>query len=269
MRLSIKIISTMTFAALLVFTLDLFASETATPSTTIAANESSSDSSFALAIDPAGSLTATIPDASMAPATPYSGGRDIYYPKIELFLGYSYLRAVPAPSNGNRLVWLNGGSTSVAFNLSRYFGIAEDFGDFNDSRLELRGPGAPSTVVGSSGNVFTYLLGPRFSYRKHDRFIPFAQAQLGLIHASEVTASSGCTGAGCTLLPSETRFALAAGGGLDLRLHHHLAVRVVQAEYLMTRFDDLSTGSTATQNDIRLSTGLVFRFGGGPRTPTH
>jgi hypothetical protein len=174
---------------------------------------------------------------------------------------------VPANANGNRLVWLNGGSTSLAFNFNRYLGIVGDFGGFNDSRLQLTGAGVPSTVVDSDGTVFTYLLGPRFSYRKYSRITPFAQVLFGGIHASDVELSSGCVGAGCTVLPSENSFALTAGGGLDFRLHHHIALRLIQAEYLMTRFDDLATGSTGTQNDMRLSTGLVFRFGGGARAP--
>ena len=32
----------------------------------------------------------------------------------------------------------------------------------------------------------------------------------------------------------------------------------------MTRFENLATGKTSAQNDVRLSTGLVFRFGGNP-----
>jgi opacity protein-like surface antigen len=265
MRLGVKIIAKVTLAVLFLPVLSLFASEAAKPLTRAAEDNSADSSSVA---DPGDFLPAPpLPAASMAPSTPYSDGREIYYPKFELFLGYSYLRAVPTPTTGNRLVWLNGGSTSVAFNVNRYLGIVGDFGGFNDSRLEFRSAGAPSTVMDSSGTVFTYLLGPRLSYRRYDRFTPFAQVLFGGIHASEVTLSSGCTGAGCTLLPSENSFALTAGGGLDFRLRHHLSLRLVQAEYLMTRFENLNTGSTGTQNDLRLSTGLVFRFGGGPRSP--
>jgi outer membrane protein OmpA-like peptidoglycan-associated protein len=35
----------------------------------------------------------------------------------------------------------------------------------------------------------------------------------------------------------------------------------------MTRFKNYSTGTTATQDDMRLSSGIVFRFGGGARMP--
>jgi opacity protein-like surface antigen len=266
MKLSGKITTAVTLAVLLVPAFNLFASEAPNPSTGAALGDNSADSS-AVPDPPSPFLAASIPEASMAAASPYSGGRDSYYPKIELFLGYSYLRAVPANANGNRLVWLNGGSTSLAFNFNRYLGIVGDFGGFNDSRLQLTGAGVPSTVVDSDGTVFTYLLGPRFSYRKYSRITPFAQVLFGGIHASDVELSSGCVGAGCTVVPSENSFALTAGGGLDFRLHHHIALRLIQAEYLMTRFDDLATGSTGTQNDMRLSTGLVFRFGGGARAP--
>jgi outer membrane protein OmpA-like peptidoglycan-associated protein len=60
---------------------------------------------------------------------------------------------------------------------------------------------------------------------------------------------------------------LTAGAGLDVRVHRHLAIRVIQAEYLMTRFENRNTGANGSQNDIRLSSGIVFRFGGGPPPP--
>jgi opacity protein-like surface antigen/outer membrane protein OmpA-like peptidoglycan-associated protein len=185
-------------------------------------------------------------------------------PKAELFVGYSYLRAVPAPSDGNRLVWLNGGSTSIAYNFTRHLGLVGDFGGFDDSQLLLTGTG---TTPNSSGTVYTYLFGPRYSFRNYERFTPFVQALFGGIHASDVTLSSGCMGAGCTPLPAENSFAWTAGGGLDFNLRRHLAIRIIQAEYLMTRFQDYSTGSTSSQNDMRLSSGIVFRFGGNAAPP--
>jgi hypothetical protein len=60
---------------------------------------------------------------------------------------------------------------------------------------------------------------------------------------------------------------MTAGGGIDLNIHRHIAIRIVQGEYLMTRFADLSTGNRDTQNDIRLSSGLVFGFGGNAIPP--
>jgi opacity protein-like surface antigen/outer membrane protein OmpA-like peptidoglycan-associated protein len=198
----------------------------------------------------------------MAAASPYSAGPNLGVPRVELFAGYSYLRAVPTQTD-NRLMWMNGGSASIAFNMNRYLGLVADFGAYTNSKMQFTGA-YTSTVDVDNSNVaaLSYLFGPRLSYRKFDRITPFAQVLFGGVHANKVVLKD-CTFS-CTLLPSESTFALTAGGGLDFRVHHHIAIRIIQAEYLMTRFSSYTTGSTGTQNDIRLSSGIVFRFGGNP-----
>lgn len=202
---------------------------------------------------------APMPEGSMA-ASVYSGGSNFGTPRFELFAGYSNLRGYPRLASGNRLVDLNGGSASIALNFNRFLGLVGEFGGFNDT--QLRTSANPSVVAGASGRAFTFLAGPRLSFRNHERFTPFAQALFGGIHAGQVTFTSGCTGAGCTPLPAATVFALTAGGGLDLRVHPHVAIRLIQAEYLMTSFQNQDTGQSGRQNDVLLSGGLVFRFGG-------
>jgi hypothetical protein len=64
---------------------------------------------------------------------------------------------------------------------------------------------------------------------------------------------------GLTRVPQNAS-AMAAGGGLDIPFGRHLAIRALQAEYLLTRFDR-SDGSSATQNNLRVSAGIVFCFG--------
>lgn len=194
-------------------------------------------------------------------------------PKVELFLGYTHFGAFSSPTTGtagNRMVGLNGGSVSLAFNLNRYVGIVGDFGGYDDSQLQLTGSGAnqPRTVS-SNGTAFTYMGGPRISWRNTSRFTPFAQVLVGGVHGGPVTIAN-CSGAVCVALPSQNALALTAGGGLDIRLTRHVTLRPVQAEYMMTRFANVtagvSGGSSATQNDLRLSTGLVLSFGGKGRT---
>ncbi|MGA9668938.1 MAG: OmpA family protein [Terracidiphilus sp.] len=261
-----KIIAAAAFAVLLVPAFSLFASEPAKPSAIAAKDEKVVDSNVALVSDPVAALPAApMPMASEAAATPYSRGLNNITPRVEWFMGYSYLRAVPELAEGNRLVDLNGGSTSLAFNFNRYFGIVGDFGGFNDSRLLLTGGNLSQDRQIDKGTVFTLLAGPRLSFRNFDRITPFVQVLAGGTRASEITLS-GCTN-NCQLLPKEYAFAMTAGGGLDLNIHHHIALRLVQAEYLMTRFSDFNTGFTGTQNDMRLSTGLVFRFGGSAPSP--
>jgi hypothetical protein len=61
------------------------------------------------------------------------------------------------------------------------------------------------------------------------------------------------------VLGSKFAFATAAGGGIDVRVSRHFAVRPVQAEYFLTKFRD---GANNRQNNFRYSAGIVFRFGG-------
>ncbi len=259
MRLGLRIFATMAVAFSLVPALR--ADDTAKPAATAkkdgAVNSRVAPGAVGKA-KPAATTAASLP----ATAIPQSRGADSNTPKAELFLGYSFVPAVPF-SVGNRIDWLHGGSTSLALNVNRYLGLVADFGGYRANKF------APPTggFVDASANVFTYMFGPRLSFR-HDRAIPFVQALFGGVHASEVTLS-GCTGIGCTPLPSESAFAMTAGGGVDVTLTRHVALRVVQAEYLMTRFTDRSssTGQKARQNDVRVSAGIVFRFGGNPPPP--
>jgi hypothetical protein len=95
--------------------------------------------------------------AQAAPAASHdSNGQNSNTPKVELFVGYSYLRAVPTLTDGKRLVFLNGVSTSIAYNFNRYLGIVGDFGGFDDSQFQATGVGNPPNAINSSGNVFTY-----------------------------------------------------------------------------------------------------------------
>ena len=266
MRPSVKMIATAAFAVFLLPAFNLYADDAVKPSA--ANDEKAADSSVPSVPDSASLPAAPAPATPMAAAMPYSAGMNTGFPRIEVFLGYSYLRAVPTLAEGNRLVWLNGGSASIALNLNRYLGIVGDFGGFNDTQLRLSGTN-PAVVADSSGTMYTFLAGPRLSFRNHERVTPFVQALFGGIRASAVTISSNCTDVGCTPLPAENKFAMTAGGGLDVRVHRHLAIRIIQAEYLMTKFADTNTGTNASQNDMRLSAGIVFRFGGhsGPALP--
>ena len=192
-----------------------------------------------------------------------------YTPKVEWFLGYSFWRATPT-SNGNRIGYLHGGSTSVAYNLNRYVGLVADFAGFDNSKLTLLGP-AGSQTFNASGSAYTFMLGPRLSYRKYEKFTPYIQALGGVVHASSVSIS-GCTGdPSCTPIGSDTTFAAMAGAGFDINISHRIALRLIEADFLLTHFRDpiSATGfSRGWQDNTRLSTGIVFRFGGNPPPPS-
>jgi hypothetical protein len=55
------------------------------------------------------------------------------------------------------------------------------------------------------------------------------------------------------LAGSDTNFTTAIGGGLDYRIIRPVAWRF-QGDYVQTRF------FSATQNNVRVSTGIVLRF---------
>jgi hypothetical protein len=258
MRLSARMIATAAFAFFLMSAFNLCAEDAAKAS---GSDAKALDSSAA---EP-GAPMFFVPmrESSMGAALPYSGGPDIGVPRYELFLGYSYLQAVPKLAAGNRLVWLNGGSASVAFNVNRHLGLVADFGAYTNSQMQFTGAYTSTVNVNNSNvAVLTYLFGPRLSFRKYDRITPFAQVLFGGVRANQVILT-GCT-SNCTLLPAQDSFSMTAGSGLDLRIHRHFAIRMIQAEYLMTRFASYTTGTTGTQNDMRLSAGIVFRMNGNP-----
>ena len=186
-------------------------------------------------------------------------------PTVEWFLGYSFWRAMP--SFNDRMGYLHGGSTSVAYNFNRYVGLVADFGGYDNSRLTLFTPTASETFH-SNGSAYTYLFGPRFSFR-YERFTPFFHTLYGGAHASSVTIS-GCTGTPiCTPLGSDNAFATMLGAGLDIKISRHVALRLFQGDFLITHFRSplSSSGERGWQNNGRFSTGVVFRFGGSPAPP--
>jgi hypothetical protein len=50
---------------------------------------------------------------------------------------------------------------------------------------------------------------------------------------------------------------MAAGGGVNIDLSRHLALRAFQADYFLT---SLPNNSTNLQNSLRLGAGIVFKL---------
>jgi len=159
------------------------------------------------------------------------------YPKAEVFGGYSYLHVSEFGNGFN----FNGGSGSIAVNPNNWFGIVGDIGAYHNGDF-----GVSTTAV-------SYLFGPRFSYRKNEKVTPFFHVLFGGAHIS--ASFSGISG-------SDNAFAWALGGGADVKVHPHVAIRLIQAEYLMTKFAD---GDNDRQNNVRISAGIVFRWGGSSK----
>lgn len=152
-------------------------------------------------------------------------------PRFEISGGFSFLDANLHGSGQS--FHLSGGGGSATENVNRWFG----------GRLQIDAFGG--TVSGTKVTAQTFTYGPVVTYRKFERVTPFADVQLGAIHAS-----AGYLG----ISASAFRFALRAGGGADINLNPKTAIRL-QADYLMSRFLNLR------QDNLQIATGLVFRFG--------
>jgi hypothetical protein len=85
-----------------------------------------------------------------------------------------------------------------------------------------------------------------------DHFVPFVQALFGVAHANGRLApgSSGIAG-------SPLAFAMTVGVGVDIKITRNLFIRPADVDYYLTLFNN---GVNSRQNNLRLSSGIVFRF---------
>jgi opacity protein-like surface antigen len=181
-------------------------------------------------------------------------------PRFEVGGGYSYVRAritstdnsVTPADTASASFDLHGGRGEVVAHVSRTFGFVGEFGGYKIT-------GLPSGV---SAHLFTYMFGPRLTYRESEKVEPFVHALFGGVHASG--SVSGTVSPGFEFSGSENSFAMALGGGLDYKIHKNVAIRFVQADYLMTRFktniNSAGNSVAATQNNFRIGAGIQFRF---------
>ena len=167
--------------------------------------------------------------------------------RFDLSAGYSGIRTNEPPGNCGCFV-AHGGSASVAYNFNRWVGVFGDFGSVHSGNVNSSATDLTLT---------TYLFGPRFSYRKYERFTPFGQFLLGGAHArgSLLLNTVGSN--------SANSVAVGLGGGLDVNVYRRFAVRAFQFEYLHTT---LPNGVNDRQNIFRFTFGVVFRLGSGGST---
>jgi len=172
------------------------------------------------------------------------------------FFGYSFENAGSTTfdlSNLGRLN-LNGWEASVEGKVLPWVGFVADVGGHYGSQsfVELTpvGGGGPITV-NTDGTELTFLFGPRVSVPV-GKFRPFAEALFGGAHIKTTPGSSQVI-VDNSVLASDTSFATAVGGGIDYKIIRPIAWRF-QGDYVQTRFFG------ATQNNVRLSTGIVLRF---------
>jgi len=154
-------------------------------------------------------------------------------PRWEIFGGYSYLR-LESKSFGFATDYtnMNGWNAAVTFNWRLKWSLTADI----------------SGHYGTQLSDLNYMMGPQYNWRR-DKSKFFLHGLVGkgqnrvniTVGTQDHFESSG--------------LAFAAGGGFDWDASPRFSLRVVQADYLNT--DTFGKN----QNDIRVSTGVIFHIG--------
>jgi len=173
-------------------------------------------------------------------------------PKVELFVGYQWWNpGGNIPNNSTPPLAISGPSSpkGLGSNVSYNF----------TSMLSLEGNWGGNWESGYTNNAFT--VGPKLTYRG-DGVNFFLHTLLG---ADRFTSNYnlGTTGVAAVL-----------GGGMDLKFWPMVSIRLFEADYQLERVNFAATVGSAdpalsrqTYNGVRLTTGLVFNFGGAPEVP--
>ncbi len=192
--------------------------------------------------------------------------------RVEFFGGYSHNRVDTGlasedlgsdfdDSFGKRL-GANGVNFSITGNFSKYVGAKFDFATHSTSD-DVSFDGDPFKV---KYRISNYLGGIQIKNNKKDgpRVKPFFHALAGIARQS-ITVESPVLEElfdETSFKVAENNFAFAIGGGLDIRAHRHVDIRVFQVDYNPTyfkgrEFDDFELDAHL-QNNVRFSFGIVI-----------
>ena len=155
----------------------------------------------------------------------------------------------------------HGFEVSGVYNVSRYFGLKADVSGTYSNRgfsftVPAPGGGTGSVAFETKSSLYNFLGGVQVKDNSRSgRLKPFAHALVGAAHSRVKLSGLGCSvGIDCTQFEggSETNFAAAFGGGVDVRLSRRVQLRLIQVDYNPIWFDG------GVQNNIRFGFGLVF-----------
>jgi hypothetical protein len=187
----------------------------------------------------------TAPKASSAQS-------DDAVPKAELFIGYQWLNPggnIPdhnTPPGAFRLPSIaQGFGTNLSYNFTKNLALEGNYGgDWN-----------------KFASISAFAVGPKYTWRG-DGVNFFAHTLLGFQRLS----SRG--------IASTNGVAAILGGGMDVKIWKPISLRLFEADYQLARMnfsDEVPPDNNGlrrqTFNGARLTTGLVFNFGGAPELP--
>jgi len=192
------------------------------------------------------------------------------YAKVEVPMYYSYMRFNPENSNIVSGFSLNGGGGGVNVYINHWLGITGEFSGYQSLTRTFVFPASPTSPcpagcsVKSSGDMFTYNVGPVLKYRS-EHFEPFVEALFGGAHSNAYSTlfHNICVNPGvCTVSkgPSNNAWDFVIGGGIDIPLTKNIAIRPAQFDFVLTRFGNAFTGGNTNQSNFRYNGGVVIRF---------
>jgi hypothetical protein len=166
--------------------------------------------------------------------------------RVGLFAGYTFLDA-ENPDNLSSRLGFNGGHIGVYVAQTAWLRWTGDFtAGANGGIL------GPTAIYGLAGPEFT---------KRTGRATFFGHALFG-----QGEVDGGLFGS------KRSGFGMAFGGGVDAKLNSRFGLRVVQVDYLPSRFGGQTEALfgtvgpliTSWQNNLRVSTGIVVKFGRNP-----
>jgi len=141
--------------------------------------------------------------------------------RVEIFGGAQYEHL---QSSYNAVGW----NASLTGNFKHVLGITGDFSGVYNSRR-------------ANSSAYTYAIGPVLTAR-----LPIVQPFVHALFGGITTKIEGV---------SDNAFAMLVGGGLDIGLRKGIGLRLIQADWLMTKF-----GDQTQEHQGRVSAGIVIKF---------
>ena len=169
------------------------------------------------------------------------GGYSFFYPNATV---YGLLPQGIAPVSSALESNPRGVGASVTYDFNRWLGLTADISGHWDSN--------ESGVVGRIDDAAFYNLsvGPKITFRSR-HFSPFIEALVGGHRLAP------------DLFHGDDHFGFMAGGGVDVNLTRHFALRLFRADYVFSnyRFGPGPTVPETQVRGLRAQSGIVFLFG--------
>jgi hypothetical protein len=162
---------------------------------------------------------------------------------LDLAFTYTTERSNVTPSGGSNF-WAQGGSFDAGFTFFHGFGVAAN----------LTGDHASNIAPGVNLSLLHFMGGPRYTIRagsKHESRI-FAEALFGGVHGFDSLFPVSTT-----VSSTANSFSMQFGGGWDVAISKHFAIRAFEADYVRT---SLPNNGTNIQNFLRLGLGVTYHI---------